>query len=131
MRKLTYFAIFEPTNTGYSVMFPDFPGCISVGNDFNHALKMAKEALSLHFWGMEKDNDEIPIQTLPPFEDMEKGDIVVSIEIFPDMFKEHMDNKAIKKTLTIPFWLNERAEAEGINFSQLLQRSLKEYLGIS
>ena len=131
MRKLTYFAIFEPTETGYGVMFPDFMGCISVGDNFEHAIKMAKEALSLHFWGMEKDNDEIPAPTFPPYEDMEPGDIVVPIEIFPDMFREHMDNKAIKKTLTLPAWLNERAEAEGVNFSQLLQHSLKEHLGIA
>ena len=51
MKKLTYFAVFEPvSNDGYSVFFSDVPGCFSVGKDFNEALKKAKEALELHYW---------------------------------------------------------------------------------
>lgn len=50
MKKLTYFAVFEPvSNDGYSVFFSDVPGCFSVGKDFNEALKKAKEALELHY----------------------------------------------------------------------------------
>ena len=45
-----YIALFEYTDSesGYSVVFPDFPGCITVGNDFDDAVRMAKEALALH-----------------------------------------------------------------------------------
>lgn len=43
--------------------------------------------------------------------------------------KEH-DNKAVKKTLTIPSWLNAKAEKEGVNFSQVLQDGLKRRLGL-
>jgi hypothetical protein len=42
-----------------------------------------------------------------------------------------MENKAVKKTLTIPKWLNDVAEKNNVNFSQVLQSALKEYLGIS
>ncbi|WP_337999138.1 hypothetical protein [Desulfofalx alkaliphila] len=41
-----------------------------------------------------------------------------------------MDNKAVKKSLTIPKWLNDAAEEHGVNFSQVLQHALKQYLGI-
>jgi predicted RNase H-like HicB family nuclease len=95
-----------------------------------HAIKMAKEALGLHYWGMEKDGDELPEPTYPPYEDMEKDDFVIPIEIFPDIVKGAIENKAIKKTLTIPYWLNAEAEAADVNFSQLLQNALKEYLHI-
>jgi predicted RNase H-like HicB family nuclease len=61
MRKLTYLAVFEPIETGYSVYFPDLPGCISYGENFNEALIQATEALGLHIYGMEKDGDVIPV----------------------------------------------------------------------
>ena len=131
MRKVTYFAVFEPSDTGYSIYFPDFPGCISCGDNMEHAIKMAKEALGLHYWGMEKDGDEIPEPTYPPYEDMEKGDFAIPIDIYPDIVKGAIESRAVKKTLTIPYWLNAEAEAAEVNFSQLLQNALKEYLSIA
>jgi len=131
MRRATYFAVFEPSNTGYSIYFPDFPGCISCGDNIEHAVKMAKEALGLHYWSMEKDGDEIPNPTFPPYADMESNDFIMPIEIFPDIVKGVIENKAIKKTLTIPYWLNAAAEASEVNFSQLLQNALKEYLQLA
>ncbi len=130
MKKATYFAIFEPSDTGYSIYFPDFPGCITCGDNIEHGLKMAKEALGLHYWGMERDGDEIPNPTAPPFLDMQSNDFVVPVDIFPDIIKGAMENRAIKKTLTIPYWLNKQAEAQSVNFSQVLQSALKEYLQI-
>ena len=54
MRKLTYFAVFEPSPEGYGVYFPDLPGCVSLGRDFEQAQRNAGEALGLHIYGMEK-----------------------------------------------------------------------------
>jgi len=85
MKKFTYFAVFEPSDTGFSIYFPDLPGCISCGDNMEHAIKMAKEALGLHYWGMERDGDEMPEPTNPPYMGMEKGDFVMPIEVFPDM----------------------------------------------
>jgi len=131
MKKATYFAVFEPTATAYSVYFPDLPGCITVGKDLEQASQMAKEALGLHLWGMEKDNEEIPSATLPPYEEIEAGGFVMPIEIFPELVKNEIESKAVKKTLTIPYWLNELAEKNQINFSQILQNALKEYMQIA
>ena len=60
MRRLTYLAVFEPYDGGFSVYYPDLPGCVSYGDGFEHAQKMAREALDLHIYGMEKDGDDIP-----------------------------------------------------------------------
>jgi predicted RNase H-like HicB family nuclease len=58
MRKLICLAVFETNEVpGISVCFPDVPGCVSCGDNFDHALQMAKEALSLHIYGMEKDGE--------------------------------------------------------------------------
>ena len=65
MKKESYIypAVFGKTATGYSVHFPDLPGCVSTGGTLDAAYKMAREGLGLHLWGMEKDGDEIPEPT--------------------------------------------------------------------
>ncbi len=130
MKKITYFAVFEPTGTGYSVYFPDLLGCITIGQDIDEASKMAREALGLHLWGIEKNNGMIPQPTMPPFDDVDTSAFVMPIEIFPELVKHEIESKAVKKTLTIPYWLNDLAEKNHVNFSQLLQNALKEYLQI-
>ena len=133
MRKLTYFAVFEPTETGYSVYFPDLPGCVSYGENFEEAQKQAVETLSLHIYGMEKDGDEIPVPSKTPKVDAETtaGYIVYPVTIFPDLVRNELDNRAVKTNLTIPAWLKEIAEAQGVNYSKIFQIALMEYLGIN
>jgi predicted RNase H-like HicB family nuclease len=132
MRKLTYLAVFEPYDGGFSVYFPDLSGCISMGDDFEQAQKNAKEALNLHIYGMEKDGDTIPqpskAENLKIAEETQKNYIITSITIYPEMFKNEMDNKAVKTNVTIPAWLKEMAELEHANFSAILQNGLREYL---
>ena len=136
MRKLTYFAVFEPVQNGaYSVYFPDLLGCISYGKNFECALKMAAEALGLHIYGMETDNEEIPQACAPPDLDIlpetSEGYIITPVTVFPDVVKNVQDNKAVKTNITLPAWLKYRAEEAGVNFSQVLQTALKEYLEIT
>ena len=127
MRKLTYYAVFEPsTNGSYGVYFPDFPGCVSMGDNFSHAERMAFEALSLHIYGMEQDGDALPRVTLPPFDDMPPNAIVMPVTVFPDIVKNEFDNKAVKTNITLPSWLKDWAGTQGINLSQTLQTALKQ-----
>lgn len=61
MLNLTHLAVLEPGEDGsYSISFPDLPGCFSYGDNLAEAQRMAKEAASLHVYGMERDGDEIP-----------------------------------------------------------------------
>lgn len=128
MRKFTFLAVLEPDQTGaYSVYFPDLDGCVSYGIDIENAQYMAKEALELHIYGMEKDGEKVPepvkkIDTLPA------GCIVTAVSILPDMVRDEMDNRRVKTTIALPAYLKERAEQEGINFSRVLETSLKEIL---
>jgi len=133
MRKLTYLAIFEPSEAGYSVYFPDLPGCVSCGNDFEETQKHATEALGLHIYGMEKDGDEIPIPSKMPQVDPDtvKGYIISPVVIFPDLIRNDLDNRAVKTNLTIPAWLKEMAETQGVNYSKIFQVALMEYLGVT
>ncbi|MBN2287572.1 MAG: type II toxin-antitoxin system HicB family antitoxin [Tissierellales bacterium] len=133
MRKITYLAVFEPIESGYSVYFPDLPGCVSYGESFEDALKQAAEALGLHIYGMEKDGDEVPEPSKTPLVDPDTspGFIVSPVTAFPDLVRNELDNRAVKTNLTIPAWLKEMSEAQGVNYSKVLQTALMDYLGIN
>ncbi|MBZ4662818.1 MAG: hypothetical protein JG776_500 [Caloramator sp.] len=129
--KYIFSAIFEPgENGGYFVSFPDLPGCITEGSTLEEAIYMAKDALELHLYGMEEDNEQIPSSTPPEKFDIPKGAFVVPITVYMQPVRDEMANKSVNKTVTLPRWLNKAAEDAKINFSQVLQQALKEKLGI-
>lgn len=126
-----YSAVFSYDEDGISVEFPDLPGCYTCGSDDEEALRMATEALELHLFGMERDGDQIPDPTLAKLISIEANQVVVLIKANMRLARMEISNKAVKKTLTVPYWLNEVAEAHHVNFSQVLQDALKEALGYS
>lgn len=126
-----YPAIFDFADDGISVEFPDLPGCLTCGDTIEEAFAMAKEAMALHLWGMEEDGDPIPEATPIDQIKVEPNQVVVLIEVWMPAFRDAMAEKAIKKTLTIPKWLNDLAEREKVNFSHILQNALKTHLGVS
>jgi len=115
-------------NGGIGIYFPDLDGCTSFGEDEQTACYNAKEALSLHLYGMEQDKDDIPEPSSIRNIITDSNKSVVLIEVFMPPFRAKQENKYVKKTLTIPSWLNIRAETAKINFSQTLQKALKEEL---
>jgi len=91
---------------------------------------MAKEALALHLSGMEDDNDIIPDPSDIPSIKLEESQAIMFIEVWMPIYRDKIKYTSVKKTLTIPKWLNDIAEENHINFSQSLQNTLKEQLGI-
>ncbi len=124
-----YPAFFYYDDDGISIEFPDLPGCLPCAETTEEAFRNAKEALGLHLYGMEQDGDPIPAPT--PVHDLrpEEGGIVTIVDVFMPSIRDRINNRMVKKTLTIPAWLNREAEAAHVNFSQILQDSLKSYLG--
>lgn len=132
MRKLSYLAVFEPSKDGYGVYFPDLPGCISFGATFEEAQREAADALGLHIYGMEKDGETIPepSKEIEVDADTAPGYMVAPVAIFPDMVKNELDNRRVKTNVTLPAWLKEAAEQEGVNYSRVLETALHDYLCI-
>lgn len=131
MEKYIFPAIFEPgENHGYCITFPDLPGIVTSGETIEESLAMAKEALELHLFGMEEDGEEIPEATPPNKIPLPEGAFVSLIEAWMPPVRDEMANRAVKKTLTIPQWLNDIAERRKVNYSHLLQESLKRHLGV-
>lgn len=129
MEKISYFAIFEKSEDGYSVYFPDVAGCVSWGTTVAEAQENSREALELHLYGMEQDGEEYPI----PSENVNSEsseDIVVLVTAFPELFRDRYENKKVRINVTIPNRLKQIAQSEKINCSQVLEVALKDMLGI-
>ena len=133
MQKDSYIfpCVFIYKDAGISTYFPDLDGCISGGENEREAFKNAKDVLSLHLFGMEQDGDDIPEPSDFRSLKLKENYTAALIEVFMPPFRAKQANKYIKKTLTIPAWLNIEAEHAGVNFSQILQNGLKEYLHIT
>lgn len=116
---------------GISIEFPDLPGCCPCAQTTDEAFRNAREALGLHLFGMEQDGDPIPAPTAVNDLHPEEGAVVTMFEVFMPAFRERMNNKVVKKTLTIPAWLNAVALESNVNFSQTLQEALKAQLHLS
>ena len=129
--KYIYPAVFSFDDDGISVEFPDLPGCLTCGNNEDDALRMAKDAMGLHLYGMEKDHDDIPTPSGLSEIKTESNQAVILIDVWMPVIRDEIENRAIKKTLTIPKWLNDIAENNKVNFSQVLQSALKDHLGIT
>ncbi len=112
---------------GYWGEFPDVDGCNAQGDTLDEILKDASEALDLHLLSMLIDGEKLPKPTYPKDIKTDKNSFVTIISVDLDIKKK---DTAIKKTLTIPKWLNERAEKEHINFSKVLQEALVEKLSV-
>jgi predicted RNase H-like HicB family nuclease len=128
--KYAYAAVLTPEAGGFNVAFPDLPGCYTCGDDLSDAIYMAQDALCLWLYDMELEQKPVPSVTSPIKIDLAHGEFTSIIAVDTDMYHRLNEAKAVKKTLTIPMWLNERAERANVNFSQTLQKALKEELHI-
>ncbi|MDD2215264.1 MAG: type II toxin-antitoxin system HicB family antitoxin [Eubacteriales bacterium] len=100
------------------------------GDTVEEALSMAKDALEFHLYGMELDQDYIPTTSNPGEVAVDAGSFISLIETWMPPVRKEMMNRSVKKTLTIPKWLNDIAEEKGVNYSHILQAALKRYLGV-
>lgn len=124
-RHYVYPAVFCPEETGFSVLFPDLRGCRSQGENIEEASLMAQEALGLYLEYLSDEGKYIPAPSSPnDISCKGDGDFVAMISVDIVAVKSKTNGKAVKKTLTIPAWLNEEAEKQHINFSSVLQEAL-------
>lgn len=129
MDKLYYPAIMHPeAEGGYSVWLHDIDGCASQGETLPEAVENIKDALGLYYEDAEDGNSVLPPPSSPGSLELEPGEFVVVVEFAPEEYLKSRSTKAVKKTLSIPAWLNSMAEAQQLNFSAVLQSALVERL---
>ncbi len=131
MNKLFYPALFhEAEEGGFWITFPDIPECMTQGEDMQEAYEMAVEALGLALAEKEGEKKQIPVASNPQDIQIEPNSFLVVIEFDMAEYRRKHCSRAVKKTLSIPEWLNEAAIRQNINFSQVLQEALLEKVGV-
>jgi predicted RNase H-like HicB family nuclease len=114
----------------FTVTFPDLKGCYTQGKDLAEALEMGEDALNMWLFDRENRNLEVIIPT-ENYKSENPDDIVTLISADTERYRRQMSNVSVKKTLTIPMWLNEQALEKNVNFSAVLQKGLQKELGIA
>ena len=123
---------YEETNGQYSVIFPDLNHLATFGDTFEEAMEMAVDCLAGYLFDLKKEKVEIPkpsqidsINVDDEYDEYKRA-FVTAVSVDVDEYAKKQFDISVKKTLTIPKWLNDMAVSENINFSQLLQSALKE-----
>ena len=130
MNRLFYPAVFHTAEEGgFWVTFPDIPECMTQGDNMQQAYEMAVDALGLSLSTMEERGEAMPKASTLDKVDPEDGTLII-VEFDMAEYRRRNSSRAVKKTLSIPEWLNEEAVARGVNFSQVLQEALMLKLNI-
>lgn len=121
----------EEDPSAYVVHFPDLE-VYTQGDNLAHALDMAKELLELTLFGLEEDGEKIPNASDPSTLALNPSGAFVSlVSVYMPVVRAEMANQFVRKTVTLPKWLNDVAETAGINFSRSLQTAIRLKLDVS
>lgn len=127
--KYVYPAIFT-YDDGINIEFPDIEGCFSCADSDEEALYMAEDVLGLCLLVLEEDGEKIPEPSNLKDIKVEENQKTSLISVWMPTVRKAINNKPIKKTLTIPQWLDVMAREKDINFSYILQEGLKKELNL-
>ena len=125
MKKLFYPALFHKAEEGgFWITFPDYPECMTQGEDIQNAYEMAWDALGLAIVSRLESKEALPVPTEPYAIPLDSDTFCVIVAFDLIAYQKRHNSKAVKKTLSIPEWLNEAATDMNINFSRVLQDAL-------
>ena len=126
--KNTYPILLTQNDGGYLVYIPDFD-INTEGEDLTSAIEMARDAIGLMGIDMQDEGKELPVPYSKEY-DKQETDIVTLVDVDFAEYRKRVDNRAVKKNCTIPYWLSVEAEKVGINYSRILQEALMNILGL-
>lgn len=130
--KYHFYAVLQQEEDSYNVYFPDLPGAITCGDDIEDAVFMAQDALEGHLLVMEDDNDEIPkpSEYKELVSNIDANEQLQLVTVDTKLIRIKEENKAVNKMVSLPQYMVMLGKEKGVNFSQTLQRALKEELNI-
>lgn len=132
MEKIFYPAVFHQEDAGgFSVDFPDLLGCVTEGDTLAEAMAMAADALGIYLYTLKEDKENSPVPSSPADIKTEGRDFVTLIEYDEVAYLKRTDSHAVKKTLTIPAWMDVLAKEHNLNFSNVLQNAIRRELNLA
>ncbi|MFZ7131368.1 MAG: type II toxin-antitoxin system HicB family antitoxin [Eubacteriales bacterium] len=127
--KEAYPVIITKEKTGYYVSIPDFD-ISTQGTSITDSIAMARDAIGLMGIDIEDEIKPLPKPYSVKIHPNE-NDIVTLVDVDFTEYRKRVDNRAVKKNCTIPYWLSVEAEKAGINYSKVLQEALQQVINTS
>lgn len=125
MTEYVYPAIFHPNKDGsFTITYPDLPGCVSEGKSLGNAMYMAQSALTQWIEYLTDKGQPIPVASNAQNITPSPGEFVNLIRA------EIKDGRAVKRTVSIPKWMDDQVSDAGLSLSRVLQDALKDRLHI-
>ena len=128
--KYVYPALFVVEDDGIIVTFPDLDDTFTDGATMQEAFENAEDVLNLMLWNREEEKEEIPAPSLPKQITVPQGATLAMIKADTLAYRKIHDTKTIRRSITIPSWLDSLARERNINFSQLMQNAIRRECGI-
>lgn len=129
MKVFYYPALFQPDEGKYVIEVPDVPGCMTQADTLEEATGLVQDVIGVMLEGTKPD--DYPAPSRPEELSPESGQFVMVVPFDPVAYNRRAYSRAVKKTLTIPDWLNRLALERNINFSNVLQNALMRELGVA
>lgn len=121
LQEYVYPAVFHANEDGtYTIIFPDLPGCISEGKTLGNAMKMAEAALTQWVDYLKDNKEDIPEPSRLQNVELDKDEFVSLIRA------DIKDTRAVKRTVSLPKWMDEQVAEEGLSLSKVLQDALSK-----
>lgn len=126
-------AVYAEEERKFLVSVPDLPGLHTFGSSVADAIYMAQDAIEMWLWDAENKKEPIPAasdQKIIAKQCKGTNGFISLVAADTDEYRRQTETRAVKKTLSIPSWLNDKAEKANAPFSQILQEGLKKYLHV-
>lgn len=129
--KKVYPALLAPADGGgYVIRVPDVSGCVTTGTNIDDTLDNIRDALAGCLCVLEDAGQPLPAPS-DPCSVAEDGSTVVLIDVDLLAYRQATDTRAVRKNVSLPAWMSDMADRQGINCSKLLQTALKKELQLA
>lgn len=126
-----YPVIFSPEESGgYCVYAPDLSGCVTEACNYEDGIKKIREGICGMIYIMRRDKMEIPAPSDPHSVDCDAGDVVALVDADIEAYTRRIGNKAVRRTISIPEWMDDLATNAGVSLSQVTQDALRNILNV-
>jgi predicted RNase H-like HicB family nuclease len=115
---------------GHCVYVPDLPGCVTEAATYAEGIEKIRDGVGGMLYMMERDKIPLPLPSDPLAVNREEADVVSLVDVDLDVYKRRFGSKAVRRTISIPEWLDELAAQSGISLSQVTQDALRQHLNI-
>lgn len=123
--KGSYVAVITPVSSKrFECRIPDFPGCITSGRTLEEAGEMIEDAANLWAYGTESDGREVPLPSSYNSIEHQPSDLLQIVRVDTEAYQRQNNNRAVRKNVSLPAWMADKADKAGINCSKVLQESL-------